>query len=72
MIIKANVSTCDITDRNYGKYVEGAAALARGATGRWCAVLWFGPEYIADNDLKIISREEAVKRVEALGDRVDF
>jgi hypothetical protein len=28
MIIKANVSVCDITDRNYGKYIEGAAAIA--------------------------------------------
>lgn len=73
MFISTMVSACDIKDITYPTPVMGAAALARGATGRWCEVLWFGPEWIAEHpEAVLLSRDEASKRVEALGEEVDF
>lgn len=59
MWVKMNVSECDFTDRKYKKPVEGAGALAQGATGRWCVVMWAGPEYLEKIGAKVITAEEA-------------
>ena len=72
MFIKAKVNYCDVTSKSYDKYVDGVAAVARGASGRWCEVLWFGPEWVAENTPIITSREKAIEKIEAEGDWVDF
>lgn len=73
MWMKENVTSCDFTDRKYPGPVEGAWALAQGATGRYCCVMWAGPEYIAEHGIKPLTREEAEARVEAQdGAWVDF
>ena len=73
MFISAKISECDFNNITYPTPVTGAAALARGATGRWCEVLWFGPEWIAEHpEVELLSRDEASKRVEALGEYADF
>ena len=68
MYMKHLVKECDITERTYETPVEGAYVLAQGATGRWCCVLYVGPEYIAEVGIKPISREEAVAKIEEKGD----
>ena len=65
MFMKEMVPMCDFTDKHYDRPVEGAWALARGATGRYCCVMFVGPEYLAENNIVPISREEAEARVEA-------
>ena len=74
MIIRTHITHCDITDRSYPNPVLGAAAIARGATGRWCEVLWFGPETVEQLGYITITREEAYAKFEALGngDYADF
>jgi len=73
MWMKEYVRNCDFTDRKYDEPVEGAWALAQGASGRYCCVMWAGPEYVAEHGIQTISREEAEARVEAQeGAWVDF
>lgn len=73
MLMSAMVRECDFTDRKYDDYVKGGWYLAQGATGRYCAVMYVGPEYIEENGLEPISREEAEARVNAQeGAWVDF
>ena len=73
MIIARKVTHCDFTDRQYGKAVDGVAFLAQGATGRWCEVMWCGPEEAARKgyDKSAISYEQAVAAAEVTG-WVDF
>lgn len=61
MLIASLVSECDFTDTKYATPVMGAHVLAQGATGRWCCVMWMGPEYLALTTQEVISREEAVR-----------
>jgi hypothetical protein len=72
MYVETYVPCCDLTKRKYDGAVKGAAAVAQGATGRWCEVIWVGPEYIAEKGLKVLSREEAYAIVEKEGGDADF
>ena len=72
MFITRFVPECDITNKTYNPPVAGAAAIAQGATGRWCEVMWFGPEYIAEQGIKPISYEEAVAKCTEIGGEIDF
>jgi hypothetical protein len=72
MYVSAYVPECDITGVKYSSAVRGAYAVARGATGRYCAVLYIGPEAIAEQDLVVKTYEEAVAIVEAEGGYADF
>ncbi len=74
MYIELMVTECDITERQYNNPVKGAGIVARGATGRWCVVLWVGPEYLEEMDIKAIAPEEAreqLKKSHPL-DTIDF
>ncbi len=74
MFIEFTVPECDFTDRKYDTPVEGAGALARGASGRWCVVMYAGPEYIAENDIEVITAEAAEAYLAEYypSDRCDF
>lgn len=63
MIIEQQVTHCDMSQREYPKPVPGGGYLAQGATGRWCVVLWCGPEYIKSRNLKLLTREEAIQEI---------
>jgi hypothetical protein len=73
MMIARKDTRCDFSNRNYDTPVMGVAMIAQGATGRWCEVLWCGPEEAAaaGYDKNVISYEEAVAKAEASG-YVDF
>lgn len=72
MYVETYVNTCDFSGTKYDGAVKGAAAVCQGATGRWCEVLWVGPEYIDEKGLKVLSREEAYAIVENEGGYADF
>jgi len=72
MYIEAYVTQCDITDVMYDKPVKGAYALARGATGRWCPVLAFGPEATEQHAIDLYEVETARELIEARGDWLDY
>jgi len=68
MWIQGEVTYCDIDQTSYEKPVMGAHAICRGASGRYCAVLWAGPEAVERDGLEPITREEALKIIEEKGD----
>ena len=76
MWVRGQVRNCDFTDREYQAPVEGAWVLAQGATGRYCTVMWAGPEYVAELEKTgntIMTYDEAVKTIEGIeGAWVDF
>jgi len=72
MFVEAMVTHCDINEINYPQPVKGVAALAQSAAGRWCQVLWFGPEYVAENGVQALTYEQAVAQAEAIGGEIDF
>lgn len=72
MFVEAFVPSCDITDTVYAKPVKGAYALAQGATGRWCCVMYVGPEYLEEKSIKVLTRDEAEAKCEAIGGEIDF
>jgi len=72
MFVKQKVNECDFTGRKYNSAVDGAGALAKGATGRVCVVMYAGPEYLAENNVTPLSYEDAVKKTEEQGGYPDF
>ena len=72
MFVEAMVRECDLTSVKYSTPVKGAWILAQGATGRWCTVMFVGPEAIAKEGYQVISYEDAVARATALGGEIDF
>lgn len=72
MYVETYVSSCDFSGTKYDGAVKGAAAVAQGATGRWCEVIHVGPEYIAEKGLVVKTREEAYAIVEKEGGYADF
>lgn len=67
MIIARKVTNCDFTDRVYATPVDGLAFIARGATGRYCEVMWCGPEYAKEMGYTPIPYGEAVAKAEQNG-----
>lgn len=74
MYVKRHITECDFSDRKYDESVPGCAALARGASGRWCEVMHMGPEYMAEQNITPMEYEEAVAYLEKNypNDRIDF
>lgn len=70
MIIHRTVSSCDWNHISYFEPQEGVAYIARGASGRYCEVLWGGPEHKAELEArgaKILTEEEAYDEIRKLG-----
>lgn len=72
MWVELLVTECDFTGRKYANKVKGAGAIAKGATGRACVVMWAGPEYLKERDITPLSYEDAVTEAESRGWKVDF
>jgi hypothetical protein len=72
MLIHALITECDITGEKYDQPVNGAYALARGATGRWCPVLSFGTKALEDYNGTLLSLKTARETIEAKGDWLDY
>lgn len=74
MFVYAKVFDCDATDVRYPEPVTGLYGVARGATGRWCAVMSFGPEICDKQNLwdKAMTVEEARQEIENKGDWLDL
>lgn len=65
------VPSCDFTDTTFDAPVMGGGYLARGATGRWCVVMYAGPSQVkrhVDAGGELITVEEARAKIEAMGD----
>ena len=77
MIYAAKVRECDITQEEYPEKVDGGHAIAQGATGRWCVVLYIGPAEVARQRAipgnKIWDVDELREHIESTGGGyVDF
>jgi hypothetical protein len=72
MFIKQMIRECDFTGRKYNTLIEGAGALAQGATGRMCVVMYAGPEYLAENKITLMSEAEVESWAEANGGWLDI
>lgn len=48
MFITRVIPECDYCNTRFNSHVPGYAALSRGATGRWCEVMWFCQTCISD------------------------
>lgn len=68
MYVAAMVSECDFSDRKYDAPVLGAMAVARGASGRYCPVMFVGPEILAEHNVTPLTEVEAYARIAAAGD----
>jgi len=66
--LKEMVNECDLNGITYDSFVEGAHLLVRGNSGRVCPIMYVGPEYIAEHDLKVVDYDTAVAMVEAMQD----
>lgn len=72
MYVKAMVTECDFTERKYPVPVQGAWIVAQGATGRWCPVMYVGPEYLATASIRPISIQQAYDEIKVIGGYPDF
>lgn len=72
MYVELLVPMCDFTNRMYEKPTLGAGCLAQGRTGRWCIVMYVGPEYIKKYDIKPLSHAEATLKCLERGGYTDF
>lgn len=72
MFVQALVPNCDFEDIQYEQPVKGAWAVAQGATGRWCCVMYVGPEWLEKSGQKVLTYDEAVAQAERLGGEIDF
>ena len=75
MFIDQMVTECDFTGKEYDTPVKGAGAVCRGATGRWCVVMWAGPEYLAEHpNIEVTDYNEAVAKINSIAgpDYADF
>jgi len=72
MFVSAMIPCCDFTKRDYDTCVDGALCVAQGATGRWCAVMYAGPEFLKEKGIKPITFDEAYATVEKEGGYADF
>lgn len=68
MWVEQLVKECDFTGKEYDTPQQGAGAICRGATGRYCVVMHAGPEYIADNTITVKTPEECDAIIRKAGD----
>lgn len=67
MYVAAMVPECDFSDRKYDVPVLGAMVIARGASGRYCPVMFVGPEALATRGVTPLTEAEACAKIAAAG-----
>ena len=74
MLVEGLVRECDFNDVKYQGAVKGAWLVVQGATGRWCAVMHAGPEYLRNNNLlgEVLTIEQAERQVDLKGGYLDL
>ena len=72
MFVQRLVTQCDMSGRVYSEPTEGAAIVTQGATGRWCEVLWVGPEHVNEVCANVKTYDEAVAYASMRGGEIDF
>jgi hypothetical protein len=74
MMVFGTITECDITGTKYPRPIQGIHCLARGATGRWCCVMYIGPDSPTwvSHIPHVISVEEAAAKIESMGDWLDY
>jgi len=65
MYVEMMVNECDFTGKKYTKSVMGGGAVAKGATGRYCVVMYCGPEWLEENGITPMPIEEAREKADA-------
>ena len=68
MFVEQRVTECDFNQIKYDTPMDGAGIVARGATGRYCVVMYAGPEFLRKNNIVPLTHDEAVAEVEKTGD----
>jgi hypothetical protein len=68
MYVQAIVRECDFSDRKYDAPVMGAMVVSRGATGRYCPVMFVGPEILAQHNCVPLTEQEAYSKIAMAGD----
>jgi hypothetical protein len=68
MYVQAMVRECDFSDRKYNSPVMGAMVVSRGATGRYCPVMFVGPEILAQHNCVPLTEQEAYSKIAMAGD----
>lgn len=77
MLVEMMVPECDFTDQKFPRPVKGGGYIARGATGRWCIVMYAGPKQVETHIAsggKVMTMSEAYNFINELGgdDYPDF
>lgn len=74
MLLEGLVNECDFSGVDYQGPVQGAWVIAQGATGRWCAVMFVGPEYLRDNNLlgDVLTLTQVERQVDLEGGYLDL
>jgi hypothetical protein len=77
MLVEMNVPYCDITGEHFPWIVSGGGYIARGATGRWCVVMYAGPKEVERHVAaggKLMTMDEAYSYIDDIGgvDWADF
>ena len=65
MFVKSKVSVCDFTGTTYSEPVDGADVVVRSAVGRYCPIMWAGPEYLEERGINPVSYDTAVEKLES-------
>ena len=68
MYVQAMVRECDFSDRKYDSPVMGAIVVSRGASGRYCPVMFVGPEILAQHNCVPLTEQEAYSKIAMAGD----
>jgi hypothetical protein len=68
MYVQAMVRGCDFSDRKYDAPVMGAMVVSRGASGRYCPVMFVGPEILAQHNCVPLTEQEAYSKIAMAGD----
>ena len=69
MVIKGTVSECDFTGKKYDPPVFGGHCVVAGATGRYCVVMFIGPEEIERANIKVLDFDETMDYREEIADK---
>lgn len=71
MYIKRFVTDCDFTGEKFTSPQPGFAVICRGATGRYCEVMWGGETAMREQNISaadLLTKEQAYSLIEEKGD----